>query len=306
MLKSSTIFVIFITLLTLFSCSKKFAFIQDETVYGEFKFQDIERSYLVHLPKGYDAKKEYPLILVLHGIYSSAEAIAGFSNFNKNADEKGFIVCYPQGYKKSWSIGIDVGPAPKAGIDDLGFFNHLLDSLNFDYSIDTSKVFFVGTSNGGFMVSNLANNLSERFSGMALVCSNMFAPIEDYVSDVKPMKVMLIGATKDPMLKYEGKKFRKEYEFLGFPKTIDYWESRNSYTALSDTTRIDNDPKDKTAVIRYYNATPPNANEIEFYKIIGGGHGWPGRDRDFKSFFIGRISREINPADLISDFLLKD
>ena len=305
-MKLGLVFALIVLGLVSSSCAHKFAYIQDETVYNEFECQNVNRSYLVHLPTDYDPQKKYPLIMVLHGIFSSPEAVAGFSDFNKSSDEKGFIACYPQGYKDSWSIGIKVGPAPKAGIDDIKFFDMLLDSLNSEYSIDTSKVFFTGISNGGFMTSTLANKLSDRFSGMALICANMFAPIEDYVSDTKPMKVLLIGGTKDPLMKYEGEKFRRKYAFLGFPKTIAYWQERNQYAALSDSTIIDNDPKDKTSVIHYYNANHSNDSRLEMYKIIGGGHGWPGREKDFKRFFLGRISREINTTDLISDFFLKD
>lgn len=290
----------------LFSCGHKWAFVQDETIYNSFEFQEVDRSYLVHLPANYDSLKHYPLILVLHGIFSSAEAIAGFSDFNRASDEKEFIVCYPQGYKDSWSIGINVGPAPKAGIDDLTFFDLLLDTLVDDYPIDTSKVFLSGISNGGFMASNLVSRSSSRFSGIALVCANMFAPIEDFSSDAKPMKVLLIGGTDDPLLKYNGDKFRRKYEFLGFPKTIAYWEDRNKYAQISDSIIIDNVPGDKTAVIRYYNASPGNPHIIEHYKIVGGGHAWPGRKKDFKSNFLGRITREINAAELISDFFLRE
>lgn len=288
------------------SCSNKFAHIADETIRHDFELQEVERSYLVHLPANYDPQKNYPLILALHGIFSTAEDIAQYSNFNQTADEKEFIVCYPQGYKQSWSIGIKVGPAPRAGIDDIQFFNQLLDSLFNDYSVDTSKVFFTGISNGGFMISSLANQCSHRFSGMALVSSNMLAPIEDYVNDTKPMKVLLIGGTDDPVLAYEGQKFRVKYAFSGFPRALSYWEHRNGYSALPDSSVIDNVPDDKTTVIHYYDASPPNANKLELYKIVGGGHPWPGRKRNFRSLFLGKVSHEIKAAEVIADFFLTE
>lgn len=303
-MKQQLIFVFAALGILLSSCGHKWAFVQNETVYNEFEFQEVNRSYLVHLPENYDPQKAYPLIVVLHGIFSSAEAIAGFSDFNRAADEKQFIVCYPQGYKRSWSIGINVGMAPRHGIDDLTFFDLLLDTLRKDYAVDTSKMFLAGISNGGFMTSNLVNNGSGRFSGMALVCANMLFPIEEYGTDEKPMKVMLIGGTKDPIVEYNGNKFHFIYRFSGFPTALSYWQERNAYTQLSDSSIIDRVPDDKTRVIRCYNANPPNDNLVELYKIEGGGHGWPGREKDFKSNFLGRITREINAADVISEFFL--
>jgi polyhydroxybutyrate depolymerase len=280
--------------------------VHDETVYDSFEFQEVERSYLVHLPANYDTTKQYPIIFVLHGIFSSAEAIAGFSDFNRAADEKGFIVCYPQGYKRSWSIGINVGMAPRHGIDDLAFFDLLLDTLIRDYALDTSKIFLAGMSNGGFMNSNLANNAPDRFAGIALVCSNILSPIENYGTQDKPMKVLLIAGSKDRLVEYEGNKFHFIYRFSGYPNAISYWQERNHFPAFSDSTVIDNVPDDKTSVIRYFHPNPPHNCLVEHYKIVGGGHAWPGREKDFKSNFLGHITREINAADVISDFFLRE
>ena len=288
--------------LGLFGC--KYNHIKKETTYREFNYQGHDRSYLVHTPTNYDSAKSYPLIFVLHGITSRAKAIAGFSKFNEVSDRKEFIVCYPQGYKRSWAIDIPVGPAPKAGIDDLGFIERLMDTLIFNYSVDTNQIYSCGISNGGFMTSSLACNRSQRISGFAIVCGNMFDPPQKYYCADKPMKVLLISGTNDPLLVYDGDKFRKDYRFLGYPKTIEFWQEVNNYPDLVDSTVFDNDPKDKTSVVRYYNGETENPHKIELWKINGGGHGWPGRGRDFKSLFLGKVSNEINAAEVIADFLL--
>lgn len=116
----------------------------------------------------------------MHGITSRAKAIAGFSGFNEQADQKDFIVCYPQGYKRSWAIQIPVGGANRKGVDDVIFFNQLIDTLTTDYSIDTIKIFACGISNGGFMTALLASKLPHKFSAIAVVCSNLFNPIDEY------------------------------------------------------------------------------------------------------------------------------
>jgi polyhydroxybutyrate depolymerase len=286
------------------SACRKYAHVKKETNYAELEYQGHDRSYLVHLPENYDSTKQYPLIFVLHGITSRAKAIAGFSGFNEVADKKEFIVCYPQGYKRSWGIDINVGPAPKAGIDDLGFMERLIDTLGVQYSIDTSKVYSCGISNGGFMTMSMACNRSERLAGIAIVCGNMFAPTELYYPDDKPMPLLLIAATEDPLLEYDGEVFKKEYAFLGYPKTIEYWKERNNYPDLKDSVVFESDPKDKTTVVRHYNSNANNPNKIELYEIKGGGHGWPGRGRDIKALFLGKISNEIHTAEIIADFFL--
>lgn len=281
--------------------------VKKETIYGEFEYQGFKRSYLVHLPVNYTPEKKYPLIFVMHGIASRAKAIAGFSGFTEQSDLKDFIVCYPQGYKWSWGITLLIGPAPKKGIDDYGFFDRLIDSLDTDYSIDLENVYACGISNGGFMSALLACNLSERFAGIALVCSNMFEPVEELYQVGKPMPILIIAGTKDPLLDYAGgkMKLKNKYSSIGYEATVEYWVAKNGCCYPSDSTIIETHPKDKTTVIKYYCKDETNKNEVVFYKVIGGGHAWPGRGKDFKSAFFGDISHEIDAAEVISDFFMK-
>ena len=58
-------------------------------------------------------------------------------------------------------------------------------------------------------------------------------------------------------------------------------------------------------MIKYYCKDETNKNEVVFYKVIGGGHAWPGRGKDFKSVLFGNISSEINAAKVIGDFFMK-
>jgi len=38
---------------------------------------DVERNYSVRLPKGYDAKQHYPVVVVLHGLNQEGETCSG-------------------------------------------------------------------------------------------------------------------------------------------------------------------------------------------------------------------------------------
>ena len=56
-----------------------------------------ERSYLVHVPPGYDANKPTPVVLAFHGAMMNGGTMAQFTGLNAKADEAGFIVVYPNG-----------------------------------------------------------------------------------------------------------------------------------------------------------------------------------------------------------------
>ena len=56
-----------------------------------------KRTYLVHIPKGYDPKKPVPVVLALHGAAMNGSMMVWFSGLNKKSDDAGFIVVYPSG-----------------------------------------------------------------------------------------------------------------------------------------------------------------------------------------------------------------
>ena len=52
---------------------------------------DRERTYLVHVPKGYDSNKPTPVVLILHGAGTNAVITVAFTGMSKKSDEAGFV-----------------------------------------------------------------------------------------------------------------------------------------------------------------------------------------------------------------------
>ena len=64
--------------------------------------QGVFRTYIIHLPSGYNTNNKYPLVFNLHGLRANALQQKTVTQFDKIADQKGFIVVYPNGTDKSW------------------------------------------------------------------------------------------------------------------------------------------------------------------------------------------------------------
>jgi polyhydroxybutyrate depolymerase len=56
-----------------------------------------ERSYIVHVPRGYDGSKPVPVLLVFYGGGSNAAQMVHFCGLDEKADKEGFLVVYPNG-----------------------------------------------------------------------------------------------------------------------------------------------------------------------------------------------------------------
>ena len=102
----------------------------------------IARSYDVYTPRNFEAKS--PVFFVFHGSFGTSEVmrLATGYDFEYLAEEKGFLVVYPQGYKKFWNdcrASADYESNLK-DVDDVGFFVKMIDTLEKDFAIDPSKV----------------------------------------------------------------------------------------------------------------------------------------------------------------------
>ena len=62
-----------------------------ETVAGN----DVDRTYLVRLPKGYDREQKYPVVILLHGMNQETDDMERLTRFDDLADKDGIIAVYP-------------------------------------------------------------------------------------------------------------------------------------------------------------------------------------------------------------------
>jgi polyhydroxybutyrate depolymerase len=67
---------------------------------------DVSRSYVVHLPKGYDQQQHYPVVILLHARNQDADDMARLTHFNQLADKDGIIAIYPNATRGQWNIGV--------------------------------------------------------------------------------------------------------------------------------------------------------------------------------------------------------
>src|SRR4051794_3361381 len=63
--------------------------------YEQTVWHEHERSYLLHVPTDYQAKKSWPLVVVLHGAFSDGTSTEKLTDFSRIADREGFVVAYP-------------------------------------------------------------------------------------------------------------------------------------------------------------------------------------------------------------------
>ena len=168
----------------------------------------LERSFYLHLPKGYSENNTYPMVLALHGGGGTAKQFnrGTRSRFNRLANEEGFILVYPQGIGKSWNDHPDRekrGEARKRNIDDVGFISAVIDHLSERFAVDTTKVFSCGISNGGLMSQTLAAELPNKIKAIGLVSANFSEIKAEEMRGGTPFSAIIIHGTEDPIFPYD-------------------------------------------------------------------------------------------------------
>src|SRR5216684_6741615 len=98
-----------------------------------------KREYLLYVPKSYDRTKPTPLVISMHAAALWPAAQMATSQWNKVANEEGFIVVYPAGgfgkLAKAWVMG-----SGTRRMAEVRFISELIDKLETAYNIDPKRI----------------------------------------------------------------------------------------------------------------------------------------------------------------------
>lgn len=264
----------------------------------------VERTYRVHVPRGYDAAKQWPLVIALHGGGGAGRGMNTVTHLNDVADAHGFLVAYPDGRFRHWNDGRQSGVAESRKVDDVGFLADLIDALAKKYSVDRKRVFATGISNGGFMSQRLACDLSDKVAAIAVVAATMGQELSRKCNPRQPVSVLLIHGTEDPLVPYEGGRVqvRGGGEIISAPDAVKKWVGLNGCTTKPRTDSLPDAAKDGTRTRRELYTGCKNGTEVAFLIVEGGGHTWPGGPQYLPPRRIGRTSRDFDASAVIWEF----
>ena len=60
------------------------------------KVDNMERHYIVHVPKGYDAQKFVPVVMMFHGGGGTGTAAMNETRWAEKSDQSGFLAVFPE------------------------------------------------------------------------------------------------------------------------------------------------------------------------------------------------------------------
>jgi predicted peptidase len=148
----------------------------------------VRMQYLLYLPKNYDKKWAWPLVLFLHG---AGERGSDLKQIKKHGPPKlieegkqfPFVVVSPQCPDQKWWEPVSL--------------TALLDEIVEKYKIDKDRIYVTGLSMGGFGTWSLAAYSPQRFAAIAPICGGG-EPI--IAKNYAHLPVWVFHGAKDPVV----------------------------------------------------------------------------------------------------------
>ncbi|WP_345100165.1 alpha/beta hydrolase family esterase [Mucilaginibacter panaciglaebae] len=258
---------------------------------GDMMIDGNKRSFLTYIPTG--ANREIPLIISLHGGFASPKGMFHLADFRPIAEREKFAVVCPAS-KHFWHEGANL-----RGIDDVKFIDHLISYMIKIYDINPDRIYVTGISNGGFMTTRLACQLHSRIAAIAVVAATLDAG-EGYDLE-KPMPVVYMHGTKDPIVSVDGGKLFGRSVF-SHKAIIDKWIAMDKCSKEPRVSNIPDKAGDGTSVLKEEYLNAKSGFKVISYTIKNGGHTWPGGWQYFPKFIIGKTTHNLNACEEIWNF----
>jgi polyhydroxybutyrate depolymerase len=273
-----------------------------DTTNGSIVSSGVTRRYLLYVPKTYDRSKPMPLIISIHPAATWPVFERNVSRWNELANQYGFIVVYPAGrgaFFGTYTRGASVWPAgPRSLPQDVRFISDLIDKFEADYSIDPSRIYADGMSNGGGMAFLLSCKLSDRIAAVGIVSGALPGTLEE-CGDSRPVPTIAFHGTADKVAPFLGGKSPiAPGLFPSIPDWTARLASRNQCKGDGSDTRI----SPQVRRLAYTNCAE-NA-DVVLYTIQGGGHSWPG-GKPLPEWIFGRTTSEISASRVMWEFFVQ-
>jgi polyhydroxybutyrate depolymerase len=244
------------------------------TVIDSMPFGGVQRTYRLYIPAKYKSTTAVPLVLNLHGLGSNGMQQEAYGDFRPIADTADFILAHPNGTQTTAGLSWNNFGALGTGVDDVGFLSALIDKISSQYSIDKNRIYSTGMSNGAFMSYDLACFLNTRIAAIASVTGSMIASHLKGCKANRPTPVMEIHGTADNTVSYDGK--GSILTSTNIDTLVNFWAKFNGCAAPVVTTLPNINTTDGSTVEHQVYNNGKNGSTVELYKVIGGGHSWPG------------------------------
>ncbi len=180
----------------------------------KFLFEGRLRESIIQIPRKGPPPGGYPVVMVLHSSAHNGEEAYNIFGWKELGESENFITLYPSSLK--WCVTEDnvekviarwvngnvtdlpcSGP-PQNYVDDVKFLKELIRRVKDNYTVNSSKIYITGFSNGSVMVHKMAMDAGDIFSA-ASGCGGILAKADSVANPIRRIPFWFMLGTSDDM-----------------------------------------------------------------------------------------------------------
>ena len=239
-----------------------------------------DRPAVVFLPQANQPNKPTGVLINLHGYSGDSISQTNYTYLKDSALAAGLAYVAPDGLQdrsgnRYWNAAKACCDFAKSGVDDVEYIDSLIDEISHSYSLDKSRIYLFGHSNGHFMSYTFMCTGKNEVAAIAGLAGSM-DPDPAQCSG-KTGNILHIHGDADGTISYNGGSlFGQRYQSVD--QVIARWSQANQCTAKSEN-QLDLISAMSGAETTSF-TFDCNKGALELWKLNGGVH-VPALDRGF-------------------------
>jgi polyhydroxybutyrate depolymerase len=227
-----------------------------------------------------------PLVIAIHGAFSTAKTFEMETGFSELGDKEGFIVIYPNGigilgWLQHWNAGHCCGKAAADDVDDIGFIIEVITDVSRYLNVNKRRIYMVGFSNGGMFTHRFGAEHADMLAAIAPLAGSIGGRSGPEVSLWRTpppdttLPVILFHGQSDEKVPYWGGPVGGkpgEREYLSAQKSTLFWANGNGCVSPPR-----HEERNGGAVGLDIWDGCENGTQVLLYTLKDWGHVWPGR-----------------------------
>ena len=138
-----------------------------------------DRNYRIAFPEAHDGSTPIGAIVFVHGYRGTANGVMRNKALTALADKLGVAFIAAQAAGAEWNLPGAPNHHELEGIDELAYFDALIEDVTARFAIDRSSLVASGFSSGAMMVWHLACYRGNSFAGFAPMSGTFWAPVPE-------------------------------------------------------------------------------------------------------------------------------